>query len=134
MIQERVIEKLDSYSRALKRLEEALLVDESNDYIYDAVIKRFEFTYELSWKLLKAFIEYKGGADVRFPRDIFKEAYFTRLIQEGDVWIAMMKDRNLTSHTYNEQDAQQIYVRIKTLYLTHFIALKETIAKGLQDD
>jgi nucleotidyltransferase substrate binding protein (TIGR01987 family) len=127
---ERVREKLANYNQALLRLDEALGVNEPNTFIYDSVIKRFEFTYELAWRLMKAYMEYKGGEDVRFARDVFREAFATGLIMEGEVWLEMMRDRNLSSHTYDEGESQRIYERVKK-YRQHFRQLAHDIEKGL---
>lgn len=130
MTAERIREKLANYNRALQRLDEALGVEEPDTFIYDAVIKRFEFTYELAWRLMKAFIEYKGGEDVRFARDVFREAFATGLVTEGEVWLKMMQDRNISSHTYDEAESKQIYERVKN-YRQHFGQLAEDIKKEL---
>lgn len=129
---ERLQERLEEYQRAVLRLKEAVEEDESNPLIYDAVIQRFEFTYELAWKLIKAYLEYQGIAVVNSPRSAFKEAFSTGLIFDGDVWIDMISDRNLTAHTYNQERAKEIYARVKEKYLDQFAALvsrMEAIAK-----
>ncbi|ADD02942.1 MULTISPECIES: nucleotidyltransferase substrate binding protein [Thermoanaerobacter] len=131
MTEERLREKLSNYKKALSRLEEALKEEKVNQYVYDSVIKRFEFTYELAWKLMKAFIEYKGGNDVKFPRDIFKEAFATGIVEDGEVWLSMIRDRNLSSHTYNQEGAIEIYNRIKNFYWEHLKSLAKTIEGGI---
>ncbi len=78
----------------------------------DATIQRFEFTIELFWKLLKAILKEKG-VDVHYPKDVLKEAYRGHLIDHEDVWVSMLHDRNLTSHTYDEKLADEIYERIR---------------------
>lgn len=130
MTLERVTEKLRSYRQALARLEEAL-AEEPDQFLYDATIQRFEFTYELAWKLLKALIEYKGGDTVRFPRDVFKEAYAKGVLKNGETWLDMLNDRNLSSHTYNQEIALEIYQRIKEKYFAEFKELAETVAREL---
>lgn len=120
---ERLQERLEEYRRAVLRLKEAVEEDESNPLIYDAVIQRFEFTYELAWKLIKAYLEYQGLAVVNSPRSAFKEAFAAELILDGDVWIEMISDRNLTAHTYNQERAKEIYARVKEKYLDQFAAL-----------
>lgn len=127
MTKERVMERLENYKKVLERLREALAEEQPDQFVYDATIKRFEFTYELSWKLLKALIEYKGGADVRFPRDVFREAYGTGLLANGQVWLDMIRDRNLSSHTYSFERAMEIYERIKNRYFAEFEAMKEAV-------
>lgn len=118
--------KYADYSRAVSRLHEILQL-EANEYIYDATIQRFEFTYELAWKLLKAYLEHIGIAGVNSPRTAFKEAFAAGLINDGDKWIKMLQDRNLTTHTYDEEQAKAIYNRIKQDYILLFLALKDRL-------
>lgn len=103
-------EKLSKALIALEKVVENPMDPDKNNR--DATIKRFEFTFELFWKLLKTLLE-KKGLELRFPADIFKEAYMGHLIDEEKTWLAMLKDRNLTSHTYDEKLADEIYLRIK---------------------
>lgn len=131
MNQERVAYRLGDFSRALLRLKEALDADESNPFIYDAAIQRFEFTFELAWKLLKALLEYEGIAVVNSPRRAFKEAFGADLIQHADVWMAMIDDRNLTAHTYDEPKAIEIYNRIKLIYYPQLALLEQNVNKAV---
>ena len=54
MTVKRLNERMEVYRKAVSRLKEALDEDTSNPLLYDAVIQRFEFTYELAWKLMKS--------------------------------------------------------------------------------
>ena len=90
----------------------------------DATIQRFEFTIELFWKLLKHILESKG-VQVQYPKDILKEAYKGYLIDNEEQWLQMLKDRNLTSHTYDENLADIIFNRTKDYIPT----LKSTFLK-----
>jgi len=134
MNKERVRERLADYQKALFRLKEALEEDTSNPLLYDAVIQRFEFTYELAWKLLKAYLELEGISDVNTPRKVFKEAFSAGLIGDGDVWISMIEDRNLTVHTYDEKIAQQIYLRVKEKYFSKFYDLERKMKEVIEWD
>lgn len=131
MEKNRLIQKLTDFKKAVSRLREVLQADPVNDFIYDASIQRFEFTYELSWKLLKGFLSYSGLADAATPREVFKVAFSVGILPEGQKWLDMLKDRNLTSHVYDEEMAIEIYVRIKDIYLGLFQALVEKIEKEL---
>ncbi len=82
-------------------------------YIVDATIQRFEFTFELCWKTLKRLLEAKGEK-VTFAKEALKKAYQAEWIDDEAVWIQMLDDRNLTSHTYNQDLADEIYERIKS--------------------
>jgi nucleotidyltransferase substrate binding protein (TIGR01987 family) len=105
--------KLEKLRKALETLEAIYLKpnleDRSN---IDATIQRFEFTFELFWKVLKEFF-YQKGLEVNYPKDVIKEAYADNLIQNESLWIQMLKDRNLTSHTYDETLANEIFKNIK---------------------
>jgi len=92
---------------ALTRLE-AALVQPVNEFVRDSAIQRFEFTFELFWKSLKAYAE-ESGVEVYSPRDSVRTAFQLGLIQEHQDWLRMIEDRNLTSHTYNEVTAETIY-------------------------
>jgi len=131
MEKERLIQKFGDYKNALERLREVLDADPEQDFIYDAAIQRFEFTYELAWKLLKGFLSYSGITEVMTPREVFKEAFSIGMIQEGQNWIEMLKDRNLTSHVYDKEKAEEIYGHVKGIYFSLFKTLSEKIEKEL---
>lgn len=132
MSMERLREKFLNYSKALTRLEESLDRDETDDIVLDAVIQRFEFSYELSWKLVKTYLSYNGIAEVRSPREAFKEAFAAGLITEGDAWIDMLEDRNLTAHTYDEDQAKKIYQRIKSKHYKILKELKDKLGREIK--
>jgi len=129
---QRLRNKLYNYSKALNRLEDALRRDQSDDIVVDAVIQRFEFTYELSWKLIMAYMSYNGIADIKTPGQAFKEAFAAGLLDEGDVWLEMLNDRNLTSHTYDESTARRVCEKVKNKYYIALSKLKETISREIE--
>ncbi|MCR4425250.1 MAG: nucleotidyltransferase substrate binding protein [Firmicutes bacterium] len=98
---QRFMERLEDFARALSRLAEGLAMDSDSSIIVDGCIRRFEFTYELGWNASKAYLEYGGALNPRTPREIIRESYRVGLIEDGDAWLDMMVDRNLTSHTYD---------------------------------
>jgi nucleotidyltransferase substrate binding protein (TIGR01987 family) len=106
--------KLEKLRKALGALEaiylKPTLEDRSN---IDATIQRFEFTFELFWKVLKDFFYHKG-LEINYPRDVIKQAYADKLVNNESLWLQMLKDRNLTSHTYDEILADQIFNHIKS--------------------
>ncbi len=107
-------------------------VDTERIYI-DATIQRFEFTFELFWKTFNLFFETKGiTPEFGSPKDILRIAYKQKLISDEHTLLSMLKDRNLSSHTYNEELADEIYARIQTyvpLLSDSFNILKTTIEK-----
>jgi len=110
MSNERFAERKAELSNAAARLREAAAQPET-DLVRDAVIQRFEFTFELVWKSLKLYLE-RQGLDCGGPRSTLKKAFAEGLInsqEEADVWLQMLEDRNLTSHAYDEALACRIY-------------------------
>jgi len=113
MSKERFIERQTEVRNAVARLLEAVAQTESS-ILRDAVIQRFEFSFELIWKALKLYLE-RQGHECGGPRPTFKKAFAEGLItttDEADVWWQMLEDRNLTSHAYDEVLATRIYQHI----------------------
>jgi len=73
----------------------------------EGLIQRFEYTFELSWKTMKDYLESKG-VSVDYPRDVLKEAFAHELIADGEVWMTMLDHRNLMSHTYDEDRFNEV--------------------------
>ena len=97
---------------ALSRLDLAL-AQPVNEFVRDSFIQRFEFTFELFCKSLKAYAE-ESGLEAFSPRDSIRIAFQLGVIQESPEWFRMLEDRNLTSHTYNEATADSIYSHLPT--------------------
>lgn len=106
-----------NYRRALERFREALARKEVleqegfGDIFPDLAVKRFEFTYEMSWKAIRRSLDYLG-IDAKYPRSCFKEAYALGLITNEAVWLEMIDQRNLTSHVYSQDEVKGILVRL----------------------
>ena len=116
------------FKNAMERLKEALYENSSKaSIVIDGTIKRFEFTFELSWKLAKVILEYHS-IESSSPRLIIKEAFKFGLIKDGEGWIEMLEDRNKTSHIYDEKQALKVYDKIKN---THF-KLLENFQKDIE--
>ena len=115
----------EEYSKALRRLQDGLAVDPaSNSLALDGVIQRFEFTFELGWKLLKALLIHEG-IQCASPRSCIKESFRSGILADGDSWIQMLEDRNQTSHIYDEAEAKVIYKKIKENYLRLLLDLEK---------
>jgi len=113
-------EKVINFHNALQRLKEAALElkkSDASDVVRDGVIQRFEFTYELAWKTTKAYLEDLGIADKNSPKVVIKEAFTQKLISNEENWLLMLNDRNMTSHVYKEEIAQEIAERIIGCYI-----------------
>ena len=108
MNSDKVEKSLMNLNKAVKRFADALQEPESS-IVMDATIQRFEFTYELLWKTLKIFLEDIHGIRAVSPRLVFKEAFALSVVEQEDIFLEMMQSRNLLSHTYNEEQAAEIY-------------------------
>ncbi|MEJ8553427.1 HI0074 family nucleotidyltransferase substrate-binding subunit [Tepidibacter sp. Z1-5] len=88
---------------------------------------RFEFTFELTWKFLKVYLEDQGINNINSPKSVLKAAYTERLINEEMVWLNMLRSRNLTSHIYSEKTGIEISESILNDYIPQLKKLVETM-------
>ena len=117
---------LTSFEKAVGSLKRAIAVYEDikskNGYdtpdlletLRVGVIQNFEFTYELAWKFMKRYIEVAGDSaaiDGVPRRELFRVAAEHGLITDVPEWFDFHKDRNQTSHTYDEETAEIVYER-----------------------
>ena len=104
-------QRLDSYHKALARLAEIVGASKKralNEFERDGLVQRFEFTHELSWKLMKAYAEYQGFDGIGGSRDAIRKAFEMSLISDGQSWMDMIKSRNETSHNYDGSMADDV--------------------------
>lgn len=121
-------QRFSNYIKALSQLEQFIDKGEDlNNLEEQGMIKAFEYTYELAWNTIKDFYEHQAETGIQGSRDAISLAFKRGLIHEGDVWMEMMKDRNRTSHTYNEEIAKEIAEHILSLYFDQFVELKTTL-------
>ncbi|QSV44847.1 HI0074 family nucleotidyltransferase substrate-binding subunit [Geobacter benzoatilyticus] len=127
---------LYNFQRALERFSEAIAQREEleqrgyGDIVLDLCTKRFEFTYEMSWKAIKRGLDYMG-IEAAYPRICFKEAYAIGLITNQDVWIDMIEQRNLSSHVYNQDEVRGILAKLET-YRDNFDELYQALMQKLE--
>ena len=115
MKNKKVFDSLQKFESAIKRLDEALTEDSSNPLAIDGTIQRFEFVFELMWKALKRALEGEGMI-CQTARETLKTAYQIDWIGPEELWLQMLDDRNMTSHTYDQPTANQIYTNIQTYH------------------
>ena len=124
------ISKLDfiPFENALKSLEEGLNKPPQNDLERDGVIQRFEYCFELAWKMIRKSLLALGRNEVSAsPKPLFREALNEGWIENSKDWLAFTEARNSTSHLYNKKEAEKIYQVIKT-----FPAKAKFLLKKLQ--
>jgi nucleotidyltransferase substrate binding protein (TIGR01987 family) len=116
-------QRFDSYKKALATLERGVAIAEERPFSEleeQGLIQGFEFTHELSWNLLKDFLEAKGFVDIHGSRDTTRTAFREGYIENGEVWMNMIESRNKSSHTYNTDTAQAIVQLILNSYIGAF--------------
>ena len=106
---------LAAFGRALERLREALAEPEDNPLTIDGTIQRFEFAIELSWKALRRLL-IREGVSTTTPREALREAFRAGWLADEAAWLQMLRDRNETSHTYNEATAKRVYGNIRSAF------------------
>jgi len=99
-------QRFENFERAFGLLREAFAQSpaEMSDLEKEGAIQRFEYTFELAWKTLKDYLIYSGVVfDQITPRSVIKQAFAAKIIQDGQTWIDMLDQRNLMSHTYDDE-------------------------------
>ena len=121
-------QRFSNYTKALGQLKEFIEKgDELNKHEKQGMIKAFEYTYELAWNTIKDFYEYQGETGFQGSRDAIQIAFNRELIKDGEGWMQMLKDRDLTSHTYNEEVADEIAENIINKHFELFESLKTVL-------
>ena len=127
----RWIYRFDNYKRAFGLLREAIEIMEARELSQlekEGIIQRFEYTWELAWKVLKDYLEYQGVAlHTTTPRTTIRAAFAANLIEHGDRWMQALDARNRMSHTYHFKTFETIIADIQAHYLSLFDQLHLTL-------
>ncbi|WP_439257223.1 nucleotidyltransferase substrate binding protein [Lonepinella sp. BR2271] len=131
----RLKQRFEHYQKALTQLMEAVekYSNTQENIIKEGLIQRFEFTHELAWKLMKDILQYEGDFEGG-SRTATREAFNLGYISQGEVWMEMIKTRNLTVHTYNEDILEDEFNKIISQYfplLLEFRQKVETLCQNL---
>jgi len=126
-------QRFSNFQRAFLLLREAIESDLSSfsQLEKEGIIQRFEYTFELAWKVLKDKMEFDGIIlDQISPKSVVRQAFQSKYINDADTWLKMIGDRNLMSHTYDFSKFEQVIQSIKTHYLPllddwYFVLLEE---------
>lgn len=119
----RWIQRFSNYRRALAKFNQAVEIvsdqmdwgEDVDDLLEEGLIQRFEYTHELAWKVMKDYAEYQGHTNIQGSRDAFRKALEMGIIDD-DRWMESIKDRNLTSHNYDDETAQNVLTAIIEVY------------------
>ncbi|KQO22795.1 nucleotidyltransferase [Flavobacterium sp. Leaf82] len=132
-------QRLSNFNKAVLKLEESVnyikhnylndeneldaenLEDVVEELIKEGLIQRFEYTHELAWNVMKDYAFFQGNSTVGGSRDATREAFRLQIIGNADIWMDMIQSRNKTSHTYNEEIANEIFGKIINDYFQLFL-------------
>jgi nucleotidyltransferase substrate binding protein (TIGR01987 family) len=111
---ERLNERLQQAARALSTLQMLADIAHPSDIERDAAIQRFEYSFEAIWKAVKRYLDVVEGVQAASPKSVVRACLENGLLdeQQARAALVMVDDRNLTSHTYNEDLAAAIFSRI----------------------
>ncbi|WP_395947409.1 nucleotidyltransferase substrate binding protein [Caedibacter taeniospiralis] len=124
-------QRFQNYQKALAQLQNAVTLARERPLSLlekQGLIQAFEYTHELAWKTLKDFLKHHGSTEEIFgSKDATKQAFAHGIIDNGEIWMQMIKSRNLTSHTYDEHTVEQIVTLIINRYIACFTQLSERL-------
>lgn len=120
-------QRFQNFIKAFALLEDAVQLSKErplNKLEEQGIIQRFEFTHELAWNVIKDYFEYQGNTSIMGSRDATREAFSKGVIEDGEGWMDMIKSRNQSSHTYNEEVANEVMDKIIHHYYKLFADFK----------
>ncbi len=108
-----------NYRRAFLLLREALDEGELTQFEREGTVRRFEYTMELAWKVMKDYLEAQNVVLPQItPRAVIRAAFEARLVSDGETWMNALDDRNKMSHTYSFERFEEVLERVRGRYLT----------------
>jgi nucleotidyltransferase substrate binding protein (TIGR01987 family) len=123
---------LDPLEKAIGQLKSGIQqskVDPDNELLRDGVIQRFEYTMDLSWKMIQRYLKHIAQVEesaIRTKKDLFREAGRLGLITNVEAWFGYYEARNETSHTYDPQIAESVFEQAE-LFLPDAVSLLEAL-------
>lgn len=113
-------QRFENYEKAFLLLKRFLTKDYLNEFERQGLVKVFEYTHELAWKVMKDYLEYEGITGITGSRSATREAFNKGLISPGKVWMDMIESRNKTVHTYLKDILVTEYDAIVSVYFPLF--------------
>lgn len=120
-------QRFNNYKKALNRLNAAVKLSKErklSDIEEQGLIKAFEFTFDLSWNVMKDYLEYMGIENVIGSKGAIREAFKNGMLCDGQIWMDMVKDRNSAAHSYDEKTKDAIIANILKSYCGEFISFE----------
>ena len=124
-------QRYNNFTSAYELLGKAIEMEKLSELETEGLIQRFEYTFELGWKTMKDYLEDKGYAEIVGSKDSIRLAYANGVISDGEVWMQMIIDRNLTSHLYDSAVVKQIAGNVVHKYYSAFTELYEFLKNKL---
>ena len=115
-----IIESYETFKKAFSKLKEFVETDNGSEKDRGAIINAYQYTFELFWKTLQKYMQQQEMLDELGPGSVIRTAFQYQIIDDGPKYMAMLKDRNLITHTYKEDVAEDIYLGIKEEYINLF--------------
>ena len=113
-------QRFKNFQRAFLLLREALEKEPEtlSQLEKEGIIQRFEYTFELAWKVLKDKMEFDGlEINQISPKAVVRQAYAAKYLDDADTWLRMIGDRNLISHTYDFSKFEAVIITLRAEYL-----------------
>ena len=142
-------QRFSNFNKALEKLSQAMLLVSNKraqiqdpgelaiitqEVVKEGIIQRFEYTHELAWNVIKDYAFYQGNSTIGGSRDATREALQLQLLENGHVWMEMIASRNSTSHTYDEDIANDIFKRISESYYPEFLKFQRIMESKLNSE
>jgi len=121
-------QRFQNYKKALATLKSAVDLSSSrklSDLEKQGLIQGFEFTFELAWNVMKDYLEEQGINGIIGSKNSVRHAFNKGLIDDGEIWMDIINDRNLASHIYDEETAEELFTAIVNIYYNQFNLLAE---------
>ena len=128
----RWIQRFSNFNKAMAQLVNGVRLAQErtlSDLEQQGLIQSFEYTHELAWNVMKDYLVYQGDSTVGGSRDATRSAFQLAIIEDGVTWMNMINSRNQTSHTYNQETANEIFQAIKQEYYPAFLKFQEKMAE-----
>lgn len=127
-------QRLDNWNRALQQLDRFMQYKSLNELEEQGLIQSFEYNHELAWNTQKDFLQDQGYVDLFGSKNVARKAFEVGLIKNGEIWLDMIKSRNLSSHTYNRAVARQIVDAIVNDYYAELTELNQKLNTLAEQD
>jgi len=121
-------QRFQNYKKALTTLKNAVELAASRDLTdleKQGTIQGFEFTFELAWNVMKDYLEEQGITGIIGSKNAIRHAFNKGLIDDGEIWMDMVKGRNLASHSYDEETVEKLRIEIINKYYGQFLKFEE---------